>query len=65
MKVHAFLSWFMQFAGVGGFLFLMATRDASDPGIGPFLVFAIVLFLVGFVWQVVTKIVEWWHHKQR
>jgi len=59
------LAWFMRFAGVGGFLFLMATRAANDPDIGQSLVFTIVVFLGGFVWQVVTKIVEWWHHKQR
>lgn len=61
LKVHILISAFMIWGGLGwSVVKIMATTDGTPSS--PSAV-ASLMFMVGFVWYLTTKIRIWWHHK--
>jgi len=60
LKVHVIISSLMFWIGIIWFFVAAGSGDGEQMAAG---VGGLLLFLVGLVWLVATKIRIWWHHK--
>ncbi len=59
LKIHSLLSSLLVIVGV---LWAIVVISGKEQGVGVSLI-PMIMFIIGFVWLVITRFRIWWHHK--